>query len=248
MSQVFSTEELSLVDLKKMPKHVAIIMDGNRRWARQNGISKFSGHKKGADNLIRIVSAAANLNIKILTVYAFSTENRDRSGKEVSHLWKLFEEYLAKYEKEFLKKEIRVQIIGDISKCPLSLQKRMTRVVKATSQGKKITLVLAINYGGRNEILRSFKKMLGDYDKKVFNKDEISEDMIASYLDTAELSDPELLIRTSGELRLSNFLLWQLSYSEFYIAETFWPDFSPKELLKALVGFQNRNRRFGGCE
>lgn len=246
MSKVFSTAELSLVDLKKMPKHVAIIMDGNRRWARQNGISKFSGHKKGADNLIRIVTAAANLNIKILTVYAFSTENRDRSKKEVSALWKLFEEYLSKYEKEFQKKEIRVQIIGDISQCPDSLQKRMTKVVASTAQGKKITLVLAINYGGRNEILRSFKKMLGDYDKKVFNKDEISEDMIASYLDTAELSDPELLIRTSGERRLSNFLLWQLSYSEFYIADTFWPDFSPQELLKALVGFQNRHRRFGG--
>lgn len=245
MSKTFSIEELSSVDLNKMPKHIAIIMDGNRRWALQNGISKFSGHKKGADNLLRIVTAAADLNIKILTVYAFSTENRDRSEKEVSTLWRLFEEYLAKYEKEFQKKEICLQVIGDISKCPSSLQKRMKRVIDATAQGKKITLVLAINYGGRNEILRSFKKMLGDYDKKVFEKDELSEKMIASYLDTAKFSDPELLIRTAGELRLSNFLLWQLSYSEFYIAKSFWPDFSPKELLKALLGFQNRQRRGG---
>ncbi len=246
MQEIFSEEELSLIKSQKVPEHVAIIMDGNRRWAIKNGLSKFSGHKKGAENLERILTAASHLNIKALTVYAFSTENWARSKKEVSTLWKLFEEYLKKYLKTFQKKSIKIKVIGDISKCPVFLQKKIKTTIEKTGQGQKITLILAINYGGRDEILRSLKKMLYDYDKNKFKKEDLTEKMMAEYLDTAGVKDPELVIRTSGELRLSNFLLWQLSYSELYVTETFWPDFSPQELFKAIIGFQERQRRFGG--
>lgn len=246
MSNLFSTEEIGQLDFKAVPEHVAIIMDGNRRWARQNKLNLLSGHKKGADNLFRIVAAAIELKVKVLTVYAFSTENWDRSKKEVGSLWKLFEEYLTKNETKFQKKEVAIKIIGDISKCPVSLQQKIQKTVSATENNQKITLVLAINYGGRDEILRSFKKMLQDYDQKKISQHEITEQMFASYLDTAKFKDPDLLIRTSGEFRLSNFLLWQLSYSEFYLTDSFWPDFSPKEFLKALLEFQTRQRRFGG--
>lgn len=235
-----------LLDLTKIPDHVAIIMDGNRRWAKSNGFSTLRGHKKGADNLIEVVRAAIDFNIKILTVYAFSTENWDRKENEVKALWRLFEEYLVKNEKEFLKLGLKLKVIGDITKCPKSLQKKILHATLATEKGTKITLVLAINYGARDEIKRAFKKILIDYDNKELKKENISEKLISSYLDTSSLKEPDLLIRTSGEMRLSNFLLWQLAYSELYVTKALWPDFSKLELKKALLDYQMRERRFGG--
>ncbi|MFA5250404.1 MAG: polyprenyl diphosphate synthase [Parachlamydiales bacterium] len=246
MQSPFSEEELALLDFKRIPRHVAIIMDGNRRWAKKQGLSRFSGHRRGAENLVEIVSAAACLKIKILTVYAFSTENWERPKSEVATLWRLFEEYLEKHEAEFQKNQVRLQAIGDLDNCPASFQKKLQHALALTANNQKITLVLAINYGGRNEILRSFQKMLAAYDQKLLKKEQLTEELLGGFLDTAGLEDPELLIRTSGEQRLSNFLLWQLSYSELYLTPTFWPAFSPKELLQALIIFQKRQRRFGG--
>ena len=242
---IFSKEQLDALDSDKIPEHVAIMMDGNRRWAKSCKLKYVSGHKKGADNLTRITKASVELGIKTLTVYAFSTENWDRSKKEIDALMNLFKTYLIKHAKTLKKERIRLKTIGDISKCPLSLQHLLNETMEKTVDGDKLNLVVAINYGGRDEITRAVKKILIDYDKKKITNVDISEDLVSSYLDTAFCSDPDLLIRTSGESRLSNFLLWQMSYAEFFVVDVLWPDFLEKHLYEAVLEFQKRERRFG---
>lgn len=230
---------------KNIPKHVAIIMDGNRRWAKEKKLRDIDGHKKGADNLENIAKISIDFGIKILTVYAFSTENLIRSKKEIESLMQLLQKYLIKYKKNLLKYGIRLCTIGDLSKCPQKLQKTIEQVKDKTKDCNKMDLVLAINYGGRDEITRAFKKIVSDIKNKKMEEKDISEDVISSYLDTSFCPDPDLLIRTSGERRLSNFLLWQMSYAEFFIADVLWPDFSKKHFKKALKVYERRNRRFG---
>ena len=238
-------EDLLLLDVGSIPHHIAIIMDGNRRWASERGLPSMVGHWKGAENLSGIVRAASNLGVKVLTVYAFSTENWGRSPDEVDALMSLFKHYL-EYQKDSMMEEgVRLETIGDITGLPLDLQEVLRETKQATASGNAIDLVLALNYGGRDDIRRAVVSMLEDCEKGQLQREEISEATIARYLDTAQWPDPDILIRTSGEKRQSNFLLWQLSYTEFYHTEILWPDFDAAALLKAVKEYQGRNRRLG---
>ena len=240
-------EILNLLDLTKIPEHIAIIMDGNRRWAKKHELPSIAGHKKGSDALTEIVKKAIDLNVKILTVFAFSTENWTRSNIEINNLMKLFSYYLKKQIKFILKERIKLNIIGDISRCSKGLQKDFNDAIKKTNNGDKLDLIVAINYGSKDEIKRALIKIIEEYDEDKIAKEDISEQLIGKYLDTKNHKDPDLLIRTSGEQRLSNFLLWQLSYSEIYVTDFLWPDFNEKDFYKAILEYQNRKRRLGGA-
>jgi undecaprenyl diphosphate synthase len=229
-----------------IPRHIAIIMDGNRRWAKQRGIAPAYGHWKGADVIMNIVRLASNLGVEVLTLYAFSTENWARSPDEIDELMKLICFYLENNQQNMIEESVRLETIGDLSRLPIDVQSVIRRTKEATSAGKKITLVLALNYGGRDEIKRAFVGMAKDLESGKITLQDISESLISSYLDTASLGDPDLFIRTSGEQRLSNFLLWQLSYTEVYVTQVLWPDFTQDDLLDAIREFQKRNRRLGG--
>ena len=237
-------EELE-IDLANVPRHVAIIMDGNRRWAQKNDKTPLEGHWQGAETLCSITSAALNLGIEYLTVYSFSTENWMRSKKEVEGLMNLFELYLKRQKMTMIQEGIRLEAIGDLDGLPLSVQKTITDVKNATKSGTGLTLILALNYGGRNEVIRGVKRILEDSKNGLIDKDDLDEGLFSNYLDTKGLRDPDLLVRTSGEMRISNFLLWQLSYSELFITDTLWPDFSKKDLLAAILDYQKRDRRAG---
>lgn len=232
-------------DFTKMPKHVAIIMDGNRRWAKKNNLPKAAGHVKGAQSLTNIVKVASKLKIKTLTVFAFSTENWSRSKSEINSLMKLFNIYLKKQLKFMQKEKVKLSVIGDLKKLPLNLQKAFFETVDKTKDNDVIELVLAVNYGSKDEMKRAVLKILDDFENKKISKNDISEELISQYLDTKNLTDPDLFIRTSGENRLSNFLLWQQAYSEIYITDILWPDFKEKDFLDAICEFQMRKRRFG---
>ncbi|MEI6241993.1 MAG: polyprenyl diphosphate synthase [Chlamydiota bacterium] len=246
MTKIYLMEEMALLDKKKIPFHVAIIMDGNRRWEKKQGLPLLSGHNYGADNLNRIVRAACELGIKVVTVYAFSTENRSRSKLEVSFLSSLFEKYMVE-QRELLRKEgVRLDCIGAWKKMSPNIQKVVEETKEFTKNGKNIDLVIAVNYGGRDEIRRASIRMVEDVEKKILTKEQITEDLFSQYLDTSKWPDPDLLIRTGGEKRLSNFLLWQASYAEMILIDTLWPDFSEKHLFDAVLEFQKRNRRKGG--
>ena len=227
---------------RKMPNHIAIIMDGNRRWAEARQLNYIYGHRRGAENLIRILIAARSLGIKTLTVYAFSTENRNRSKAEITALMRLFDLYLKKYTSLLREKEVKLGVIGNIAACPTFLQNRLARTCEVTAKGNKINLVLAINYGGRDEIIRAVKNIIVDYDQNKLKQKDITEKCFSRFLDTAAYSDPDLIIRTSGEFRMSNFLLWQMSYAEFYATDVLWPDFSEKD-----EGFKKKNSCFDSC-
>ncbi|MBY0529195.1 MAG: di-trans,poly-cis-decaprenylcistransferase [Rhabdochlamydiaceae bacterium] len=246
LETVFSAEDLARVDLKRIPHHVAIIMDGNRRWAMKQELPAMMGHWKGADTLTHIVRAASELGIKVLTVYAFSTENWKRSPEEVEALMQLFKVYLQQQKEPMVQEGVRLSTIGHLEGLSMDLQQVLAETKSATAHCQKIELVLAINYGGRDDIKRALVAMIEDVELGVLGKQEVSEETISAYLDTSKWSDPEILIRTSGEIRLSNFLIWQLSYSEFYHVDVLWPDFDAKELLKAICELQQRSRRFGG--
>jgi len=239
----FSEEELSALKLNAIPKHVAIIMDGNRRWAEKRHLPIQVGHARGADQLKTIVEAAMELGLKTLTVYSFSTENRKRSPREVQLLFTLFKKYLIKERDEMKSNGIRLDTIGDLSLFPKDLQETLELSKKMTKKETRFNLVLAVNYGARDEIKRAVQKMLRN--QKSIQDHDVTEELIESYLDTAKWSDPELLIRTSGEFRLSNFLLWQISYTEIYFTDVFWPDFTPKHLHKAIQNYQHREIRRG---
>ncbi|HEX2583457.1 MAG TPA: polyprenyl diphosphate synthase [Chlamydiales bacterium] len=227
--------------LREIPRHIAIIMDGNRRWAKRRGIPPSAGHWEGAETLAEIVRAAADIGIKTLTVYSFSTENWSRADEEIEVLMNLFEIYLTKKRDSLVKDGVRLDAIGDLEAMPEKVKAALDLTRKATEQCDKINLVLAINYGGRDEIRRAVRKIV----EKGIKAIDITEELISSELDTHRYGDPELLIRTSGELRISNFLIWQISYTEIYTTDVLWPDFTPVKLYEAVHEYQSRIRRKG---
>lgn len=231
---------------KVLPKHIAIIMDGNGRWAKKRILPKKMGHRAGADALKKIIEKLQNTGIEHLTVYAFSTENWKRSKEEVDDLMLLLKEYIGTYIKENDKSNVKIDIIGDLSALTEDLRNDILKLEEISSKKTGINLHIAINYGGRDEIIRAMKKMYKDISCGKVLIDNISEVQFSQYLDTKEYKDPELIIRTSGELRLSNFLTWQSAYSEFYFTDKLWPDFTYEDLQEALKVYQSRERRFGG--
>ncbi len=243
--KTYSEEELAQLNHFRMPEHVAIIMDGNRRWAQQQGLPLMAGHWRGAERLAQNVRAAVDLGIKTLTVYAFSTENWKRPPMEVKALMRLFKTYLLRQRDVMIKEGVRLSAIGDLSKFSKDVRLIIEDVVEATSAGDRLDLVIALNYGGRDELKRAVSAIVEDCLAKKLSKKEVSEDLIASYLDTAQWKDPDLLIRTSGESRISNFLLWQISYSEVIVTDVLWPNFSEKDLLAAILEYQKRELRLG---
>ena len=231
---------------KKMPKHVAIIMDGNGRWATKRGLPRKAGHKAGAEALERIINAAKELGLEHLTVYAFSTENWKRSAEEVGAIMDLLRFYLKNYFKKFVKDNIRMHVIGEKSRLDTDIQKAIAEIEDLSREKNGMTVHVALNYGGRDELRRAVTKIARETADGMLSPDAITEDTISDALDTAGTPDPELMIRTSGEERISNFLLWQIAYSEFFFSDTLWPDFDKKELERAIYYYQNRERRFGG--
>lgn len=242
---IFSSDDLSGIDLNHIPKHIALIPDGNRRWALLQELNPSKGHHVGADTVIEIVKAAKELGVKTLTFYVFSTENWNRPQEEVDALMWLLQTYLIDRRQTMMDSQIRLKTIGDLSKISEEVYQTISDTEKMTAACQSIDLVLAINYGGRDEIVRAFKKMAEDMNQGFFSSNEISESLISRYLDTTPWKDPDLLIRTSGEMRISNFLIWQLSYTEIYVEDVYWPDYTPYHLLQAIKSYQSRIRRLG---
>lgn len=246
-SSRFHPSQLDRLDRSRIPQHIAIIPDGNRRWAKKRLSSVQQGHREGADTLMETVKAAQELEIKDLTFYSFSTENWNRSPEEVLALMVLFTTYLTEQREEMVQSGIKLGTIGDLTALPYFLRKAIDETKLATQDCQGINLILALNYGSRNEICRAFRTMLEDYERQHLTKEDINETTISRYLDTHHWRDPELLIRTSGELRVSNFLLWQICYAEIHVAPVLWPDFTPQHLIEAIFDFQKRQRRWGGA-
>jgi len=236
------------IDKLRMPQHIAIIMDGNGRWGIKRGLPRSHGHNKGVTVLKNIVKLSKKLGIKVLTVYAFSTENWSRPVEEVNFLLNLFYKVLQNELFEINKESIRLNFIGDLSPFPGNLKQIINESEKTTLKNTEFTLNVCMNYGGRQELVKVAKELSKKSLSGEINPEEIDEKLFASELFTKEFNDPELLIRTSGESRISNFLLWQLAYSEIYITEVLWPEFNETEFLKAIIDYQSRNRRFGGIE
>ena len=236
------------IDKKKIPEHVAIIMDGNGRWATKKGLPRTYGHKRGVDVLKEILKASKKLGCKVLTIYAFSTENWTRPTTEVDFLINLFSEVLRKEIEEIHEESTKIKFIGDLTPFPETLKKIISNSESLTTNNNKFLLNICINYGGRQEIVEVAKKLALKSSSGVIKPSEVNEELFNSELLTRGIKDPELLIRTSGEKRISNFLLWQLAYSEIYISDVLWPDFNEFEFLKAIIDYQSRNRRFGGIE
>lgn len=229
----------------KIPTHVSIIMDGNGRWAKKRGMPRTFGHKKGAEVVMDICQDADDLGIRYLTIYAFSTENWSRPSAEVRTLMLLFGKYLKICYNKAMENNMRVRIIGDKSALSPQLQESIRVLERDTEKFDGFHLQIAINYGSRDEMLRAMRAMIEDYKEGKFAADELDEARFSSYLDTADIPDPDLMIRTSGEQRLSNYLMWQHAYSEFYFTDTAWPDFNKEELIKALEAYTRRDRRYG---
>jgi undecaprenyl diphosphate synthase len=236
---------MSDIDLQKLPRHIAIIMDGNGRWAQKHALGRISGHKKGAEAVRTTVRTCREIGIRFLTLYAFSTENWLRPDNEVQALMRLLEEYLRSECMEMLETGIRLTTIGDTENLKEPIKRILRETMKRTSQGREMTLNLALSYGGRDEIITAIQKMVADVQTGKLPPNKISKDIFPDYLYTAGLPDPDLLIRTSGEYRISNFLLWQCAYTEFYFTDVLWPDFNRADLYKAIAEFQRRERRFG---
>ena len=228
-----------------VPRHVAIILDGNGRWAKAKGLPRTAGHTAGAKNVEVVCEEAYNMGIEYLTLYAFSTENWNRSKEEVAALMNLLNQYLKNCLKTAKKNNMRIRVIGDISRLDPSMQEKICLLEKESASYTGLNLTIAINYGSRDEIVRGIKRMYRDVEEHKLDADAISEDTVSKYLDTADLPDPDLMIRTSGEQRLSNYLLWQLAYAEFYFTPVAWPDFHGEELRKAVEAYENRDRRYG---
>jgi len=239
---------LMKIDKQKLPKHVAIIMDGNGRWATRKGLPRSFGHKQGVSVLKEILKAAKNLGCKVITVYAFSTENWTRPPKEVDFLINLFSEVLRDEIREIHEESTKIKFIGDLTPFPENLKKIISNSESLTKNNNKFLLNVCVNYGGRQEIVKVAKEIALKSSSGEIKPSEVNEELFNSKLLTKGIKDPELLIRTSGEKRISNFLLWQLAYSEIYISDVLWPDFNEFEFLKAIIDYQSRNRRFGGIE
>ncbi len=229
-----------------VPEHIAIILDGNGRWAKSKGMPRTYGHTVGAKNVETICRAAHDLGVKYVTMYAFSTENWSRPADEVKALMKLLGEYIKTCMKTAKKDNLRVRFIGDLSKLDEKLRANIKELTEYSSQFTGLTLTIAINYGSRDEMTRAIRKVAKDVKDDKISVDDIDEALFSSYLDTKDIPDPDFMIRTSGEQRLSNYLLWQLAYAEFYFTPVAWPEFTPDELKKAIEEYDKRNRRFGG--
>ncbi len=241
----FDQEQISRVRGSAVPAHIAIILDGNRRYAKEQGKAPFFGHQAGSQNILDIVKAAKELGVGTLTLYVFSSENWNRSPFEVAALMQLFENFLLEKLPEMIEEGVHLRTIGSPDRLPNSLQDAISKVADETQKCKGITVLLAINYGARDEIVRACKKMLADYSAERLNLEDLTEQRVGAYLDTSGYPDPDLLIRTAGVKRLSNFLLWQSSYAEIYISDLLWPEFQPSDLLEAVVEYQGRERRLG---
>jgi len=236
---------LDKIDPKALPQHVGIIMDGNGRWAAERQMPRIHGHRSAVNAVRESVETSAELGLNVLTLFAFSTENWQRPNKEVSALMELFYEFLEKELHTMLENNVRFQLIGERDKLPDFLQGRLSNALKTTSENTGLLLNLALNYGGRDEISRAVRKISVSVKKGELQPENIDEALISANTYTAGLPDPDLIIRTSGELRLSNFLIWQAAYAEFYFTEVLWPDFNKEDLHKALLEYQNRKRRMG---
>lgn len=243
----FSQKTLAQLDQKLIPEHVAIIPDGNRRWARAHKMAVAKGHSAGGDIIMDIVKAAKQLGIKTLTIYVWSTENWSRPSSEIDYIFSLLDSYLNTQRQPMIDNGVKMDTIGDLSKLPKNIVENIEKTKSATAKGDKVNLVLALNYGGRDEIKRAVTKLVQDCLDGVLPKQQICEATIANYLDTAAWKDPDLLIRAGGEWRVSNFLLWQISYAEIYSTEVLWPDFTPRHLFEAILHYQKRERRLGGA-
>ena len=244
-AQLLSTDKLLNLDPHKLPQHVAVIMDGNGRWAKQQGLPRIEGHRRGANILKEILRACNDWGIKTLTAYAFSTENWGRPMTEVNFLMTLFEKLIRKELQEMNEEGVRIRFIGDLSPLPESLKQEIDHSMATTQNNKGVNFNVAINYGSRLEIVKACQAIAEKVAAGELSPDIIDENTISQYLYTSASPDPDLLIRTSGEMRLSNFLLWQLAYTEIYVTDTLWPDFNCTEFKTALVQYQQRDRRFG---
>jgi undecaprenyl diphosphate synthase len=233
------------LDAARLPRHVAVIMDGNGRWARERGLPRVEGHRAGAKSVREIVETSARLGLEVLSLFAFSTENWKRPAREVQMLMRLLEDYLGREDGLLMDNDFRLRVLGNKEKLPASLRRELERVESLTRGNSRMTIGLALNYGGRAEIVEATRKILAEGRLK---SEEVDESVFSRYLDTAGLPDPDLLIRTSGETRISNFMLWQIAYTEIWITPTYWPDFRKKHLIQALVDFQGRQRRFGDTD
>ncbi|MCC3357033.1 isoprenyl transferase [Bacillus sp. REN16] len=228
------------------PEHIAIVMDGNGRWARKRGLPRVAGHKEGVSAVVKMVRSAVKCKVKILTLYTFSTENWKRPKPEVDSILRLPKEFLHIYLPELISNNVRIEAIGDMRNLPEHTREAIQYGIDRTRDNDGLQLNFALNYGGRSEILNAMKDMFTDMKESKFSLDELDEEHFSKYLYTADLPDPDLLIRTGGEKRLSNFLLWQLAYTEFWFTDVLWPDFSEKEFLQALEEYRQRKRRYGG--
>jgi len=233
------------IDLNNLPQHIAIIMDGNGRWAKQHTIGRIRGHKKGAQAVKTTVRACREIGVKYLTLFAFSIENWKRPEEEVQALMSLLEEYLTKETKQLRKQGIKLTTIGELDRLNPSVKEQLLQAKADTSKNVEMVLNLALSYGGRDEIIHAVKKIVQDNKKNKVDINEINNDMFKRYLYTCGMPDPDLLIRTSGEYRISNFLLWQIAYTELYFTNVLWPDFTKDHLFKAIASYQKRERRFG---
>jgi undecaprenyl diphosphate synthase len=233
------------IDLGNLPQHIAVIMDGNGRWAKQKGAARIFGHRNAIQSVKEITEGCAELGIKYLTLYAFSTENWGRPKEEIDGLMELLVNTIQKELKTLLDNDVKLKVIGDISNLPAACQNNLREAMNSTQQNRGLTLQLALSYSGRNEIVKAVRKIAYQIKEGVIDPDQISETTVQQNLETANVPDPELLIRTSGEMRVSNFLLWQIAYTEFYITPKLWPDFRKEDLYEAISAYQKRERRFG---
>ena len=235
-----------LFDKDKLPQHIAIIMDGNGRWAERRGLPRSAGHREGAKTVRRVITNCLDFNIPILTIFAFSTENWKRPKNEITYLIKLFERVLSREKANLIKNNIKINFIGRLDNLPNSLTEKMKELHESTKRNDKLILNIAINYSGRTEIADALKSILLKIDNKKLSIEEINENTIRDNLYTHNLPDPDLLIRTAGEMRISNFMLWQIAYTELWVTPVFWPDFDENNLVEAIRNFQKRVRKYGG--
>lgn len=242
MEQVINGESLSI------PQHIAIILDGNGRWAKKRGMPRNYGHLQGAKNVEQICQDAYDLGVKYLTVYAFSTENWKRSVEEVTGIMNILRQYLSSFKTHIKRDKLTVRVIGDRTKLADDINRLIDELWEMSKDNQGLTLTIALNYGSRDEITRAVRRIATDVQSQKVTLDSIDETLISSYLDTGYMPDPDLMIRTSGELRLSNYLLWQLAYTEFYFTDVLWPDFNKDELIKAIQYYNGRDRRYGGVK
>ncbi|ARK30971.1 isoprenyl transferase [Halalkalibacter krulwichiae] len=245
-SSLSSQEVREDIDLANIPKHIAIIMDGNGRWAKNRGLPRIAGHREGMKVINKVVRKANEFGVEVLTLYAFSTENWKRPKAEVEYLMKLPERFLKKELPNLMEENVKVRLMGSVEELPDHTKSAVTEAVKKTENNTGLILNFALNYGSRSELMNAMKQIAKEIEMGTLSSKEVSETLLEQYMMTAELRDPDLLIRTSGEIRLSNFMLWQVAYSEFWFTDVLWPDFNESHLSEAIAVYQKRARRYGG--